>query len=193
MKLFDRAKEVRHLWRHVWQMAYHTGGRSGELDALRAKNMNLKTRMGFFDEKYNFLTKEYEILKDEEWRQFPINDDLYELCLELQVDKMEPNDFILPRIHAWKTGQAAKVLRAFCEESKIPSICFHTLRACFATHLLQNGVPITKVLSMGGWADLDTMQRYVRLAGVEIEGATNSLSIGRRERPARVLKLIASP
>jgi len=27
-----------------------------------------------------------------------------------------------------------------------------------------------------GWSDLKTMQRYVRLAGIEIEGATKPLS-----------------
>ncbi|NUM89022.1 MAG: hypothetical protein HUU37_07445 [Bdellovibrionales bacterium] len=33
------------------------------------------------------------------------------------------------------------------------------------------------VMKICGWNDLKTMQRYVRLAGIEIEGATDSLKI----------------
>ena len=115
-----------------------------------------------------------------------------ELFLELGVDRMNPEDYVFPRFTAWRNGDAAKTLREFCNKIEIPSVCFHTIRACWATHLLRNGVSHTKVQTMGGWSEIKTMQRYLRLAGVEIEGATDSLSIRRRERPARVLKLIRS-
>ena len=53
---------------------------------------------------------------------------------------------------------------------------FHTLRACFATQLIATGVPATVVMKIAGWKDLKTMQRYVRLAGIDEAGATEGLS-----------------
>jgi hypothetical protein len=34
---------------------------------------------------------------------------------------------------------------------------------------------MTKVMKIGGWKDIKTMQIYLRLAGVDERGATNSL------------------
>lgn len=41
----------------------------------------------------------------------------------------------LPLLHFpdWKFGYQAQILRDFCEANHLPSIRFHTIRACFAT------------------------------------------------------------
>ena len=67
------------------------------------------------------------------------------------------------------------MLRGFCIANRLPSIKFHTLRACFATQLISTGVPATVVMKICGWRDLKTMQRYIRLAGVDEAGATEVL------------------
>jgi integrase len=188
--LIDEAYRQSHPWRHVWKGAYHSGGRSGELYQLQRKHIDLTERMLHFEEKWNFTEKRVEPLKDGEWRHVPINEDLYELFIELGVQKMHPEDHVFPRINAWRNGEAADVLRAYCERIGVPSICFHTLRACWATQLLKNGVDQPTVMSMGGWADPDTMHRYIRLAGIDVRGGTDSLSAKKRERPARVFKLV---
>lgn len=188
--LISEARRRNHPWRTIWEGVYHLGFRSGEAQELRAKDVNLAERMVYLERQYNTFTKSVEPLKDIDWRQVPINDDLFELFMELGVDKMAPEDHVFPRLTAWKHGETARHIRAFCEEIKIPSICFHTLRACWATQLLKNGVDKLTVQAMGGWSDLETMERYVRLAGIEVQGATDSLARGRKERPARVLKLV---
>ena len=55
--------------------------------------------------------------------------------------KLTPEDFVLPHHYAWSNGQAGKILRGFLGEVGIDKdIVFHTLRACFATHMLAQGV-----------------------------------------------------
>ncbi len=188
--LLSEARERKHFWSPIWEFFYHSGARSGEGYELRAKDIDLTERSLILERKYNFATKMVEPLKDKEWREVPINDDMFALFMELGVSSMKPDDYVLPRDTDWKHNQGARVLRAFCEEIGITSICFHTLRACWATHLLRNGVDRVTVQKMGGWSDLETMERYIRLAGIELVGATDSLSIRKRGRPARGLKLL---
>ena len=59
----------------------------------------------------------------------------------------------------------------------LPSIRFHTLRACFATQLIRDSVAPAVVMKICGWKDLKTMQRYIRLAGIEVKGATLGLKL----------------
>src|SRR5690606_33423153 len=85
--------------------------------------------------------------------------------------------YVLPRLYRWDQGSQALVLRTFCLEHGLPSVRFHTLRACFGTQLLRQGVSAAIVMKIAGWKDLKTMQRYIRLAGVEVAGATDKLSV----------------
>jgi integrase len=188
--LIDEAYRESHPWRHVWKAAYHSGGRSGELYQLKRKHIDLHERMIHFEEKWNFGEKKVDDLKDGEWRHVPVNEDLLELFLEHGVQRMRPEDHVLPRINSWRYGDGADVLRKYCDKIGVPSICLHTLRACWATQLLKNGVGQATVMSMGGWSDPDTMHRYIRLAGIDVRGGTDTLASKKRERPARVLKLV---
>ena len=56
--------------------------------------------------------------------------------------------------------------------------------------MLSIGVEPVKVMKMGGWKDLKTLQIYFRKAGIEIKGITDNLSIHNpRERKGEVLFL----
>ena len=187
--LLEKAYEVAHSWRQIWRFVLLTGTRSGEAYELRVKDIDREEKRIFLERKFAFDTKEVEPLKDKEWRQVPINQELDDLLVELGVHQKGSEEYVLPRIRAWTNGEAARVLRAFCEEAGVPSICFHTLRALWATQLLRGGVPQRVVMEMGGWADPETMDRYIRRAGIEIQGATDSLRY-KRERPARILSLV---
>jgi integrase len=57
----------------------------------------------------------------------------------------------------------------------MPSVSFHNLRATWATILLNNGVEPAKVMAMGGWKSLKTMMIYLRMAGIQVRGATDTL------------------
>lgn len=85
--------------------------------------------------------------------------------------------FVLPRFQLWTDGEQAAILRNFCVGVGLPSVKFHTLRACFATQLIRDGVAPAIVMKICGWKDLKTMQRYIRLAGIEVKGATDGLKL----------------
>jgi site-specific recombinase XerD len=57
------------------------------------------------------------------------------------------------------------------------AVVFHTLRACFATHLLSTGVESLKVMRMGGWSDLKTFQIYLRMSGIDVKGVAEGLDV----------------
>jgi integrase len=183
--LLRAAKDLNSPWYWVWAMAVSTGMRSGELHALLWSDVN-------FEEGLISVTKSWSKraqVKDSQrfpggikgtktgaWRSIPINNELRSLLLELrQMTGKTPN--VLPRIKAWDHNDQSKILRGFCEGIGIKPIVFHALRACFAVQLLQSNVPTVTVMAIGGWEDMKTMMIYVRMAGVDIQGATQNLKL----------------
>ncbi len=84
--------------------------------------------------------------------------------------------FVLPRIKDWETGTQAQPLKEFLKELNLPLIRFHDLRASWATIMLSKGFEPIKVMFMGDWKDLKTMQIYIRKSGINIHGITESLN-----------------
>jgi integrase len=106
----------------------------------------------------------------------PVSSEFYWFLVhDLRLEEKKPDDFLFPKPWEWEKGEQARILRGFCIANRLPSIKFHTLRACFATQLISTGVPATVVMKICGWRDLKTMQRYIRLAGIDEAGATEAL------------------
>ncbi|MNJ93440.1 Phage integrase family protein [compost metagenome] len=82
---------------------------------------------------------------------------------------------VLPRLSKWDKGDQARELRFFLKSVGLPEIRFNDLRASWATLLLGKGVALSKVMSMGGWKDMDTMMIYMRKAGIDIKNSTSVL------------------
>jgi len=118
--------------------------------------------------------------KERYWRSLPINNQLEALLREIKV--VSNSEFVLPRFKAWKDGRQAKALKTFCKGAGIKEVKFHTLRSCFATQLIRDGVAPTVLMKICGWKDLKTMQRYIRLAGIETKGATEGLKLLNEEQ-----------
>lgn len=174
-QLLKAAHGVRHEWHEVWTLALYTGMRSGELYALRWASVDFDNKMIYVHENWTNKTG-YGPTKGRYWRSVPISDQMVTFLKELKL-KTEKTGFVLPHFKDWENGNQAQVLRIFCEGSGLPSIKFHTLRACFATQLIKDGVAPAIVMKICGWKDLKTMQRYIRLAGIEVKGATDGLKL----------------
>jgi integrase len=191
--LLQKAKEQKHPWYPIWVAAVLTGCRSGELHQLTRADVEILPRELAIEEDqkpldkrrygsirvrrgWNARAKQAGPTKAGYWRNVPISSEFYWFMIhDLRIEEMSHGDFLLPRFWEWDKGWQAVILRGFCTANGLPSIKFHTLRACFATQLISTGVPATVVMKICGWKDMKTMQRYIRLAGIDEGGATEVL------------------
>ncbi|MFN8790001.1 MAG: tyrosine-type recombinase/integrase [Bdellovibrionales bacterium] len=193
--LLSYAQTVNHPWYPIWALALFTGMRSGELYALQWDQVDFENKLLFVHRNWTNKTG-YGPTKGRYWRSVPIeSDQVLNLLKEMKVrsaqERHEPNrKFVLHHFKSWTDGEAAGILREFCVGSGLPSVRFHTLRACFATQLVRDGIAPAVVMKICGWKDLKTMQRYIRLAGIEVKGATQGLKLlPEREVMGRVVNL----
>jgi integrase len=175
-KLIQGAYAENHEWRRIWAIALLTGMRSGELYALTWKDIDWENKLISVNKSYNCRMRSIKSTKAGYWRQVPISSELEKVLREQQRETAD-GMHVFPRMWKWDLGQQAEVLRKFCYLHGLPSIKFHTLRACFATQMLRQGVEAARVMKICGWKELKTMQHYVRLAGIEIQGVTERLKI----------------
>lgn len=175
--LLTQAKLRNHSWFHIWSVALLTGMRSGELMALRWTDVEFDKGTIQVSRSIKQRGGCEKSTKSGYWRTIPISSELRSILIELKNER-GGEDFILPRPDGWIQGYAGKILRIFLKEIGIEKdIVFHTLRACFATHLLATGAEAAKVMQIGGWKDFKTFQIYIRLAGISVKGVTDSLSL----------------
>jgi integrase len=168
------AKIRSHPWYPIWAMALLTGMRSGELYALEWSDVDFEKQVVRVKKSFCKRTAGIKSTKAGYWRNVPISSELHSLLNQMLMDRAG-GEYVLPRLVDWSRGEQAKHLRFFLEGLGLPSVRFHTLRACFATQLLSDGVEPIRVMKIGGWKDLKTMQVYLRMAGIEEAGATESL------------------
>ena len=183
------AKHTEHPWYETWATAILTGCRSGELYALTWDDISFESDKIVVSKSYNIRSKEIKSTKAGYYRTVPINADLKSILINLKQGKQKDSKYVLPRFSAWTKGYQAKILRGFLEQHGFPSIKFHTLRACFATMLLEKKVPPATVMKVCGWKDLDTMARYIRLSGIDEEGATDNLNLLPSDKLGNLLTL----
>ena len=176
-------------------MALFTGMRSGELYALEWDQVDFDNKLIFVHRNWTNKTG-YGPTKGRYWRSVPIESEkvitlLKELKIKWMQERHEPNrKFVLHHFKTWTEGGQAEILREFCVGSGLPSVRFHTLRACFATQLIRDRIAPAVVMKICEWKDLKTMQRYIRLAGIEVKGATQGLKLlPEREVMGRVVSL----
>ena len=173
-KFLKEARDRKHPWFPIWVVACFTGMRCGELYALRWERVDLNKRIMVVSVSW---TKEngFKETKSGNDRAVEIAPSLIPLMTELKNKDFD--GFVLPRMREWTTGSQAKVLKEFLSEINLPLIRFHDLRASWATIMLSKGIEPIKVMAMGGWKDLKTMQIYIRKSGIHIQGITNSLDL----------------
>lgn len=176
-KIFlKKAKEIGSEWYPHWCTAIYTGMRNGELYALRWENVDFEKRQIWVVDSWTNKQGFKGTTKSSTHRIVEIAPELLLMLKELKL-KSSDSVFVLPRIDKWDKGEQARELRIFLKYIGLPRIRFHDLRATWCTLMLSNGVEAIKVMKMGGWVEMQTMERYMRVAGVDISGITDGLKI----------------
>jgi len=173
--LLYEAKHTQHRFYPVWAFALFTGMRSGEMYALKWSDIDMENRRISINKAWSNKSG-IGPTKSQRNRVAPISDELFKLLQELRATFKDPEEHVLPRIQEWENGAQADVLRQFCDGIGITSVKFHDLRATFITQMLLRGVPLAQVMAIVGHSELHTTTRYLRVAGADLDGATNKLS-----------------
>lgn len=200
--LLYKAERAEHDWFPVWMVAAYTGMRSGELEGLRKSDIEIvppevaqrldsstqeKKNYGLIrvQRQWNKKLNGYGPTKGRMARTVPISSKLYWFLnkyLQTDCGSDEYGARVFTLLPEHRRGQQARVLKVFCASEGLREVKFHTFRACFATHLLNTGVPEVQVMKVGGWKDRETMMMYVRRAGIDEAGATEKLDFTVEEK-----------
>ncbi len=171
--LLREARATQHRFYPIWIMALFTGMRSGELYALKWSDVDFEARIIHVSKSWSSKNG-YTSTKNQKTRVVPISNELMDFLREYKLKNVK-SEFVLPHLTEWSRGDAAEVLKHFCRSLEITPIKFHDLRATFITNLLTRGESLARVMAVVGHADIDTTNVYLRLAGVELNGATEKL------------------
>lgn len=171
--LLKKSQELNWDWYPHYAVALFTGLRNGELYSLTWDKVDLVRRQILVNCSWNSKDG-FKSTKSGDDRIVEIPKPLLPVLKELK-EQSAGIEFVLPRLRQWDAGDQAYHLRMFLKSIGLPAIRFHDLRASWATLLLSKGVAPSKVMSMGGWKDMDTMMIYMRKAGIDIKDATSVL------------------
>lgn len=141
----------------VFLFALYTGCRRGELEALRAKDVNLAEKV------VRIRNAKTESNASNQFRVVPLHDRLLPTLLEL-CRKKKPTDVLFPILSSNKQNYPAKVMSRACRACGVPYKRFHGIRHTTATYLLAAGSPLRDVMTIMGWTRLETAQRYIHMA-----------------------------
>ncbi len=174
-------KENNEQWYPIFFITYHLGLRSSEAVALEFEDVDWERGHVVISKSWCKLKKDFVPPKNGSSRIVPMNKSLATLLKELALLN-GGKGFILPRSKFWMNGGATQIIHIIQEELGIKLTNYHSLRASFITHLLRNGMSLVQVQAMVGHEDISTTQRYVRLDGTDLQGATSSLDYEPEEK-----------
>jgi len=166
-RAFDQSENVKH--RTLFLTAYGTGLRIAELCNLQvgdidSKRMVIHVRMGKCrKDRYTLLTPELLRQLRAYWLKYrPTGYLFYGASRDLPAQ----TDMVY---HAWK--------RTYARSGLEKKVCFHTLRHCFATHMLEAGVDLRTIQVMLGHSSIQTTSMYLKISTQRIAVAGSILDL----------------
>lgn len=149
------------------EMMYASGLRVGELLALRRGDVNLKNKM-------------IKVMgKGAKERKVPLGDfalqyliDYLHKVREKSLGKDSPYLFLNKYGKPLSRQYFFKMIRKYALEAGLTkTISPHTLRHCFATHMIEGGAELRAVQEMLGHTNISTTQIYTHMSAQRIIGA----------------------
>ncbi|BAL00362.1 putative transposase [Oscillibacter valericigenes Sjm18-20] len=167
--------------RAMFETAYGAGLRLSEITYLRVQDINSQQMRIFVHhgkgskDRYTLLShRNVEVLRDY-WREYRPN---------------HPEGYLFyPRKQRQKVLMTRSVANAFrncCKKAGLPdTYTVHTLRHCFATHLLESGAEVCQIKEMLGHTFIQTTAFYLHIGNMnkQIQSPLDTLPKKRGRKP----------
>ena len=165
-------KTINTEYKRLFELMALNGWRIGEIISLDyKKDINLKEKYVDINKTYNYVTKEFELPKNNKSRRNAISDRSVELILEqIEHDKWKKYRYDLPRQNnlLFKTiygnplsiSGINKYLKRFNTPEK--KISTHIFRHTFITLMMEKGIPLTLLAKHVGHADTQMLERVYK-------------------------------
>ena len=173
--LIETASHIRN--KAIIALLYSSGLRVGELVNLKAENIYMSRMQVYVPQSKNHCdrftilsNRALELLK-EYWRSYPVKREQFFVSLD------EPH---MPL----KVSGVEMMLRNVGKDAGI-QVHPHTLRHSFASHMIEQGVPINYVQSMLGHSCLESTQVYIHISNKTIMGIKSPLDHPQKKKHGR--------
>lgn len=174
-KLIDTATHIRN--KAIIALLYSSGIRVGELVNLRAEDIYMSRMQVYIPngknhrDRFTILSQRALDLLIEYWKSYPIRREY------LFVSTYEPHKKLT-------VSGIERMLKTVGNDAGI-KVHPHTLRHSFASHLIEQGVPINYVQSMLGHRCLESTQVYIHISNKAVMGVKSPLDHPQKKKRGR--------
>lgn len=173
--LIDTAKEIRN--KAIIALLYSSGLRVGELVNLRAEDIYVSTMQVHIREGKNhsdhwtLLSNTAKDLLIEYWKSYPVSRDQFFVSLD------NPHDPL-------KVSGVEIMVRSVAKQAGL-KVHPHMLRHSFATHLLEQGVPLQYIQAMLGHKSFMSTHVYIHVSNKTVMGIRSPLDPAQKKKRGR--------
>jgi len=175
--------------RAVLEVLYGTGLRAGEVSALRWEDVDfdestLRCRgKGDKERVVPMLPRvKTALLRWRAWRERKIHEGCFEHATPAMREKARQRVFISRRGHWMNREDVYRTVQKYAQRIGAPAIHPHTLRHCFATHLLNGGANLRVIQLLMGHSSMTTTQVYLNLDLTNLREAIRKHPLAGRSR-----------
>ena len=162
----------------IFMLAYGSGLRIGEIVNLRVEDIDGK-KMRIFVREGKGNKERYTILSKQSLEMLRV---YWSRCRQ---NKRWGRIFLSETGAAITVGVIRKHFRQYRRKAKLSEkVTMHTLRHCFATHLIENGATLIQVKELMGHSNIRSTMAYIHVANIDL-GLESPLDLflkGRKEK-----------
>ena len=135
-----------------------TGSNAG----LRIQAEALTLRKEDVDLRRRRLTVQAAYAKSGQTRTVPLNSVLREALARIM--ERSPGPYVFAKADGTPYSSIRTAFESACERAGLMDVTPHTLRHTFASRLAMAGVDLRTIQELGGWAELEMLERYAHLS-----------------------------
>lgn len=178
-KMIDAATEIRN--KAIIALLYSSGLRISELCSLAPSDIYKSTMMVHVRSSKNhcdhwtILSQRALDLLTEYWKSYPVKREYLFVGLKGKHEQLKPSGVQI-------------MLRKIGNECGVDHAHPHLLRHCFASHMIEQGVPVEIIQAMMGHRDADSTHRYIHVSNKTLMGIKSPLDHPAKKKRGRKKK-----